>query len=661
MAVARMQKVTIIGHQADKQSVIESLQRLANVQIIDVHDDIEAQEAHAPVVIATHEAESRLQEVQASINFLDRFQKRQKSLIDSFVGSKVTLGAEQYRDAVTSFNYREFNRRVASIDQQLSLLRGTRQKLLALKEQLLPWAGLRVALEDLKDTLTTEVFAATALAEDVATAEALINHSGLRAEIYRISEAARQVFLVIVVAKGDKETAEALRGVPLSRVSFGDLKGTAASNLADIESELSRLDEEERRLLSEIKALQPEYHKLLALYDEISATLARSSVQVSFAHTERVFVIQGWVKAKEAESVRDELLRVSDALVVSFEDPGPADSPPVSLENSKLIEPFEMVTTIYGLPAYHETDPTPLLAPFFFVFFGLALSDAAYGIVLAIASLLFMNKLNIPWSQKKLFRLLVLCGISTLIFGSMLGSWFGNIYELIPGQSNFVRQIRQVMFVFDPIEQPLTMLMISVALGIVQVWFGILIKFRATMKSSGLTTALADQGTWLFFLGALVFMVLASAGALPAHLAPVASKSALAGAFFVMAGASRATKSWVAKPFVGLYGLYGLVGYFSDILSYTRLLALGLATGVIANVVNQMADLVRPVPYAGPIVMLAVLVVGHIFNLAINILGSFIHSGRLQFVEFFTKFFEGGGKAFRPFRREERYTAVRSQ
>jgi V/A-type H+-transporting ATPase subunit I len=270
-----------------------------------------------------------------------------------------------------------------------------------------------------------------------------------------------------------------------------------------------------------------------------------------------------------------------------------------------------------------------------------------------------IRKFDIPWSQKKLFRLLALCGLSTVIFGAALGGWFGNLYDILPPWLGFFKQFRNALFLFDPIEDPLRMLTISLALGIIQVWFGIAVKMRATVKQSGWVAGLLDQGTWLFLLSALILMILASAGVVPKTLSPVATRLAQVGVLFVIAAQGRAARSWIAKPFLGLYGLYSIVGYFSDVLSYSRLLALGLATGVIANVVNQMALLVKPVPVIGPLLMLPILAGGHAFNFIINILGSFIHAGRLQFVEFFTKFFEGGGKAFRPFRRDNRYTVVR--
>jgi V/A-type H+-transporting ATPase subunit I len=658
-----MLKVTIVGQLADKDKVIESLQDSGCVQVVNLKDTVDSAEAQYLLPLGGVDSQSTdtaLSEISSCIAFFDKYQPREKSLLDSFIGSKVPVSSDHYGRAVSGFNYHSLYRRVNAIESRLSDIRSQESRLASERELLSAWAGLDLPLEQLRDTDSTDIFAAAPAVKDLEPLRGALAESGGHAAFVEVSRDSKQVYVVLFMLKRERDTVDAMKPFTLSRVSFADLKGTAVSNLMRIESGVAGLDAEERALEAEVKQLYSHYNDLLVLYDELGTRKSRTSVQMNFLGTGQVFAVQGWVRKSQSHALRDRLEGVSDALVVEYEDPGPDDRPPVVLENSRWVEPFEIVTTIYGLPGYTEADPTPLLAPFFFVFFGLALSDAAYGILLALISAWALKKLDIPWAQKKLFRLMVLCGISTVVFGAMLGSWFGNLFDMLPASLAFVRRFRDAVFVFDPLQDPLRMLIISLALGILQVWFGLLIKMRATIKQSGLKTGLLDQGTWLFFLGTLVFMILAGTAVVSKSLYSIAVRSAQVGAVMVIAAQGRGARSWIAKPFLGLYGLYSVVSYFSDVLSYSRLLALGLATTVIANVVNQMGQLVRPVPVLGPVVMLAVLAGGHAFNLLINILGSFIHAGRLQFVEFFTKFFEGGGKAFRPFQRENRYTTVRS-
>lgn len=665
MAVARMKKVTVIGHRSGREQAIETLQNLGNVQVLDLSESEQpAQEPEPPPIASAGKApvastDEALQEIGFSIGFLDRFQVKQKSLLESFIGSKVTLAQDKYQHTVAFFDYHDFYSKCSSIDARLSEIKSARARLLSQREILSPWSDLDVDMQDLSATEKTEITLGSLATREYEAMEQAIGDSGQAVDVKPVSRDSRQVYFVLFTLKDDKTALDVVRPFPVNRVSLGEMAGSARTALASTEADLSKLDAEEARLVAEAKGLLQHYDELLALHDEFQATRARQTVHSNFARTEQVFMLQGWVKAREAEVLRQDLEEKSPLFAVSFEDPRPEDVPPVVLENNRLVEPFEMVTNIYGFPKYDETDPTPLLAPFFFIFFGLALSDAAYGLVLVALSLYAIKKFDMPWSHKRLFRLLAFCGVSTVIFGAALGSWFGNLYDILPPWMGFVKQFRNALFLFDPIEDPLRMLTLSLALGIIQVWFGIAIKMRATVKQSGWVAGLLDQGTWLFLLASLIVMILASVGVLPKAISPVATRLAQLGALLVIAAQGRAARSWIAKPFLGLYGLYSIVGYFSDVLSYSRLLALGLATGVIANVVNQMALLVKPVPIIGPVLMLPILAGGHAFNFIINILGSFIHAGRLQFVEFFTKFFEGGGKAFRPFRRDNRYTVVR--
>ncbi|MDP2856399.1 MAG: V-type ATP synthase subunit I [Bacillota bacterium] len=651
--------MTVIGHSSGKERAIETLQSLGSVQVLDISDSEQPLQGPGSGASSSGEIDAALQEIAFSTSFLDRFQVRQKSLLDSFIGSKVTLDADKYQQTVAFFDYHDVYRKCSMIDSRLAEIRNTRARLLSQKDTLPPWVDLDVPAQDLGGTETTDITLGSMTAREYEAMEQAIRDSGRALDVWPVSRDLRQVYFLLAVIKDDREALDVVRPFPINKVSVGELTGSVRMALAEIETGLSRLDSEEGGLVAEAKGLLHHYDELLALHDELMATRARFAVQGNFARTEQVFALQGWARTAEADTLRRALEGSSALLQVSFADPGPGETPPVVLENSRLIEPFEMVTTIYGLPSYNETDPTPLLAPFFFVFFGLALSDAAYGLLLMILSLYAIKKFDMPWSQKKLFRLLAMCGISTVVFGALLGSWFGNLYDILPPSLGFLRTFRDALFWFDPLADPLRMLIISLALGIVQVWFGIAIKMRATIRRSGLVTGLLDQGTWLFLLGSLIFMVLAQAGIVPKTLSSLAGRMAQVGALLVVAAQGRNAKSWIAKPFAGLYGLYSIIGYFSDVLSYARLLALGLATGVIANVVNQMATLVQPIPLLGPVLMLPVLVGGHMFNFVINILGSFIHSGRLQFVEFFTKFFEGGGKTFKPFRRDNKYTAIR--
>jgi V/A-type H+-transporting ATPase subunit I len=317
------------------------------------------------------------------------------------------------------------------------------------------------------------------------------------------------------------------------------------------------------------------------------------------------------------------------------------------------VTPFEFVTTLYGRPAYWERDPTPLLAPFFILFFGLCISDAGYGLTLAVISLFFMSKMP-EGGGRQLMKLLLMGGLSTTAVGAVMGGWFGIDPAIIPGW------LRSAI-VLNPLEEPMKMLNIVFVLGILQVMTGLVVKMIADFKDRRWVDGVLDQLVWVFFLALLVplgysFIL---GGSVPTGVMSFAGRGALvAGALVVVTGA-RKNPNPILKVLGGVLKLYDVVGYFGDVLSYARLLALGLATGAIAMAINGVAEMAGGIPLIGPVFAIVVLIGGHLFNIAVNCLGGFVHSARLQYLEFFSKFFTGGGRAFTPFQVEKRYSVVR--
>jgi V/A-type H+-transporting ATPase subunit I len=308
----------------------------------------------------------------------------------------------------------------------------------------------------------------------------------------------------------------------------------------------------------------------------------------------------------------------------------------VALKNNKITKPFEMITKLYGMPKPLEVDPTPFLAPFFVVFFGFALSDAGYGVFLVLLgfSLLFLSR------KGEIFRniglLSLFTGMSTLIFGWLLGTFFGvNLSKFI-----------------DPQLEPMKVLGLCFALGILQIISGLLISFWHKVKHGvRFIDALNEQGFWILVLSAFFLLIIQNVF----NLTFISSKHLLNFSFLLLFANLLTTTIFSPKIISGflkgLAGLYSGVGFLADTLSYSRLFALGLATGVVAYTVNLVAGILKEminIPVLSQLIFFTVLIVGHLFNIAINVLGSFIHSSRLQFVEFFSKFLEGGGRQFNP-------------
>jgi len=339
---------------------------------------------------------------------------------------------------------------------------------------------------------------------------------------------------------------------------------------------------------------------------------------------------------------------------ISFREPAPDEPPPIALENKPVFDPFEFVTTLYGYPNYRELDPTPLLAPFFVLFFAMCLTDAGYGLTLAAISGIAIAKLKPGGGMGKLLKVLFYGGIVTAVVGLVTGGIYGIDYNSLP---DWVKSF----VIINPLEEPMKMLNISFLIGLVHMLFGMGIRMYSNFKEHNWTDALFDDLAWILFLVVLAPLGYAGilGGKIPSSVAVISKKAALILAAIIFVTGGRKQGNIVKKFFKGLIGFYDVVGYFGDVLSYARLLALGLATSAIAIAINGIAKMVLGLPfYTGYIAALLVLVLGHLFNIAVNTLGAFVHSGRLQYLEFFSKFFSGGGKPFRPFRSERRYSVV---
>ncbi|HHV78800.1 MAG TPA: V-type ATP synthase subunit I [Firmicutes bacterium] len=655
-----MKKVTVVGHNSVREKVVETLQDLSAVQLVDLRSNLSDEDAskYALAGVDDPDLEAKSYKVNYCLKYLDSaYGKPAKGFIESFTGAKIHVPLSEYREILEGFDLEGVYRHISEMEARLSDIRNQAARLESQLELVSPWVQMDIPVELLPyATHGVEVVPFTAHVSKFEKLKLACEEHAVALE--KVAEEGKTVFFLAAYFKDDEDAADGMRSAEINRVSFGDLKGKPSDIVESCQRQLSELREEEKRIEEEGRSVLQHRRSLLVLSDHYAAALARKQAQGRFLGTREAFALGGWIKASQVDQLKSRLAEISTDIEVLAEDPQPGDRVPIILENSKWLEPFEVVTNIYGFPGYDEVDPTPLLAPFFTIYFGLALSDAGYGIMLLLASIYFLKKVEMAPSGKKLFRLLAYGAVSTIVFGAMMGGWFGNLFDVlaVPG----LREFKQRFFVLDPMNDPLKLLVICLALGVIQIWFGILLKMLSGIKAGAVKDAVLDQGGWLVLIASVaLFAVTSAVGTVIGTT--IAKYLVILGAIWVVVASSRAQKNILLKPFTGLYGLYGGVGYLSDTLSYMRLLALGLATGVIGNVINQIALLGKGIPILGWIFAVVVLAGGHVFNLLINVLGSFIHSGRLQFVEFFTKFFEGQGKGFQPFKVDNKYITVEEE
>jgi V/A-type H+-transporting ATPase subunit I len=381
------------------------------------------------------------------------------------------------------------------------------------------------------------------------------------------------------------------------------------------------------------------------LYDHFKIQKDRTKVLEKLVRTEKTFLLEGWLPAEESERVRQEIIKHYDC-VLDIREPEKDEQHPILLKNHPLVEPFEVITEMYSLPNANEVDPNPVMAPFFFLFFGLMIGDAAYGLIMALATGLIVKIFKPQGMAGKLLKMICLGGISTLLWGALFGSWFGDLVYVVTGGAYTISPIW-----FNPLDDPMRLLIFSFILGAIHIFVGMGVKGYMLIREGKPLDALFDIGSWYLLIPGLAAMAVGGV------VGTIGKYTALAGVLMLLVTQGRGEKNILKRLMSGLGSLYGITGYFSDILSYSRLLALGLATGVIASVINTMGTLFG-LNLFGIIVLAIVLVIGTIFNIAINALGAYVHTSRLQYVEFFGKFYEGGGKPFKPFKINTKFTKL---
>jgi V/A-type H+-transporting ATPase subunit I len=451
------------------------------------------------------------------------------------------------------------------------------------------------------------------------------------------------------------ETDAAVRLLEATTVDVYDtpaVTGVASEALQEVADALVGLAATRDGIVVRVRAAVAEHHILLATYAELfSWVRARSDAAQLGAATATAHVYTGWLQAPLRETVESELSDAGVAFAKSDVPLAANEEPPVEIKNNRLIQPFEAVTRLYGMPGYKDLDPTLFLAGFFFLFFGLSLTDVGYGLSLVAVSAIVLLFGKVNDTIRSFMKLLLFIGSATVLVGMLFGGYFGIDIGLLPAPL-------QALQVFDPIGNPLPVFYLALGLGVFQVMVGLLLRIYSDARNGQFLDGLWEQGPWLFLFGVGITYVL-SIVEWVAVSPELLTRLTYAGLALLVVGALRKSTG-VLSALMNVFGsLYNSVGFLSDILSYSRLLALGLATTALAFAVNLIAGIVyEAVPYVGVVFAILILIIGHTFTLAVNTLGAFIHSARLQFVEFFGKFVVGTGRAFKPLARSYNHVTV---
>ena len=674
MALAKIKKVQLIGSKNKKPEILEILQESGNIEIIEIKEDSELKGDAYKDINEIQKIELEYANIEFAIKTLSDYGKKRGIL----EGPEV-LSAQEAEERIKDFDHEKVIKQCTDIEERSTQ---AKNNLSSLKNELItysPWAKLEIPLENIGETQQTKTIIGSVKTSAYNEAIEKIQKLSTLISLERVSATTADTYVLIIFEKElEKEIRQTLSEYKFSESELPKAEGLTSAYLKTVEKNIHENEKALKEIEKELTKLGETLQTLHVVHDCIAWQLEKAETGKSLGQTEYSFLINGWMQQKHIEKIKKELNKTTNEYELTEIPLEKDEVPPVELDNNSFLSPFEAVSKIYGLPRSDELDPTPFLAAYFIVFFALCLTDAGYGLVMFFGMLAMLKFFKLADGIKKLVKLLMYGGIVTFLIGALFGGWFGLTPDQVPQFLTFTSGTGEQFFIFQKINalsSPITVLILALALGFIQVTMGVIMKFVHDFRSNDRKDALIDHGPWVVMLLGVGFLILAMTGVLPASLSPIGKYWVIgATALIVLKGTAISTvAAWKGKKgsvadkiipsFIGsiigtlkgVLGLYDTVGYMSDILSYSRILALGLATAIIGLAVNIVAGLVMGMPYVGWLLAAVVFVGGHIFNLLLNALGSFIHSGRLQFVEFFTKFMEGGGEEFKPFSKKTKY------
>jgi len=650
-----MKKMAVIGLDTVKEDLITDLMELGVVQITDQSYKLSDDEAWQDFG-ARDGDDSTVAELDVKLNqislALETLEKHSTAKSPLFFTRRAVAKADFAKTLEGRQKLAGDVEHVMELNDRLHKLREQINKLNTELTAITPWVVYDLPLE-IDETRYTKInLGVVPSAADMETLTRRVYDGREAVELREIGRDKDLIYLVVIAMKDQEEDVlTILKQHGYTPTPFAGFTGTTAENRERIIREIAENEAECLNVEKEISSLYPLKDGIECLHDQLVMERDREKVKSRLLKTKRTFWLEGWVPEPKTEAV-EKLLSGLDCCS-EYRDPADDETVPVLTENSSIVEPFEAITAMYSLPDYRGIDPTKLFSFFYAMFFGIMLSDAGYGIVIAAACFIVLKKFDLEGMTYRMIKMFFYCGLSTVFWGAMFGGWFGDFIQ-VAAKTIFHKDVVIPAIWFNPIDDPTRLLIWSLVFGVIHLFLGMGIKAYMLIKRGHFLDAVFDVFSWYMVIGGAAMWL--GGGFISQALVKPGMYIAIAGALILLLTGGRNNKGF-GKITGGLSSLYDITSYISDILSYSRLLALGLATGVIATVVNTMGSLAGG-GVVGIIILLFAFVFGHTFNLAINALGAFVHASRLQYIEFFGKFYEDGGDEFEPLQKNTKYVRI---
>lgn len=646
-----MKSVTVYALKSDRKRILEALQREGTVDISrqelsEVTEGFERYDTAGSVGNFERTAAT----AQKALEILDEYAPENKGLLASLSGRRIVTD-EEYAEAVkNNGEIMQKCRAVIKAATGVTECIAERVRLNARIETVLPWESLDVS-QQFSGTKRTAAFVGSVpknLSENEIAELLAGKNQELVFSVEKISANEEQTNVFIVCPKSQKDSmATALKEIGFVKPPQATTK-VPKDKLAELRRKLEENEVKQKELTESIIGYAESRYDFELVADYFTTRAEKYRVLSSLDQSKNTFILKGYIDADKADELKA-YIEDSFNAAVEIEEPAESEDVPVAIKNNAFTEPAAGLTELYALPKKDEIDPTPIMSFFYYFFFGMMLSDAGYGILLALGSWFLIKKCKPEKSMERSLRLFMYCGISTVIWGIIFGSFFGDIIWVV---SRTFFDYELPPWPINPMNQAIELFIVSLAMGFTVIITGLAAKFVSSCRNDGKVAAIFETGSWIAIMlgiGVLAVGIFLNISVLTV----IGGALAGVGALTVIANGVR-TKG-IAGVFSGIGGLYNITGYISDLMSFSRLMALGLTTAAMGQVFNLLGAMGgRSV--VGALVMFVIFTVGHLASFALNALGAYVHTLRLQYVELFGKFYEGGGKPFKPFAHKSKYT-----
>lgn len=665
MGVAELKKVELYYHKSVREEIAKTLQHSGVCQII---DEVDGSGQSPASIFRLSKCEEQLAHIRYLFRSLGNHYTDPVSSLDRMMGERPVLSVTELARLAQESDLGNLAAAVKKLETNLNELRleisqhkGAASTLAHIRTFPYPLSILSTGTRTLKGLLASMPSAQLAgfkaeLSEDLAAETEVF--------VAPTPPAEKEVWIVVMYERASEQKVLELctrnNVVPVELPAhFND---DVTEECARLELRIAECEKKESEDIQKLKAKADEWMPTIQkLSDYWNVMLERERAMSTCGATDQTIRTCLWVPTKELPRLQKKIEAVSPMTALVASDPTEEDSPPTLLSNKPVVQPFEILTNLYSPPPYGEIDPTPYLTPFFFLFFGMCLGDAGYAIVmLAAIWILFKKYRRIPKNVKDFILLFAFGAVSTFLYGIISGSFFGDFIDAFFFMAP-LRSFKNAIMLVDPMQNPMQVLGISLFIGLIHLMFGLGIAAYDCIRKKNYVEAAGDKISWIFFVVGLALVLTGAMGLIPSPLYLLGKIAAILGAVTIFWYAGREKKGIFSKLMSGFLALYGSTSYLGDVLSYSRLLALGFGSAVIGMIINLLGGMAAGIPYIGWIVAIAVIAGGHLFGLLINLLGAFVHSLRLQYVEFFGKFYAGGGIPFKPLSLSTQYIEIAEQ